>query len=199
MTITGKAKIIYLLLLSVFLVVVGFFWLDYIGLINLDRMFHKVYSREAPRVVDAKNDEPSLVEREEFEKEKLKLRERIEEIDKREAHLVEAEKSLDTERDKLEDKKKGLDLETRKLENEKKKYSGYMKNVRDLAQKIGNIPPDDAVAIMLRWEDALVIDVLRQMDADAADAGRQSITSFLLSKMTPRERASRIMYLMTQL
>jgi flagellar protein FlbB len=199
MNISGKAKVIYLLMLSIFLVVAGFFWLDYIGMINLDRMFRKFYHHDAPRVVDAKNDEPSLVEREEFEKEKQKFRERIEDLDKREAHLVEAEKSIDTERDKIEDRKKGIELEARKLENEKKKYSGYVKNVKDLAQKIGTIPPDDAVAIMLKWEDTLVIDVLRQMDANAADEGRQSITSFLISKMKPTERASRIMYLMTQL
>ena len=58
--------------------------------------------------------------------------------------------------------------------------------------------PDEAIQIMIRWEDTLVIDVLRQMDTEAREAGKSSVTSYLISLM-PRERASRIMYLMTQL
>jgi flagellar protein FlbB len=60
------------------------------------------------------------------------------------------------------------------------------------------MPPDESVKIMINWEDPLIIDVLRQMDRDAEELGRQSITSYLITLM-PKEKASRIMYLMTQL
>ena len=60
------------------------------------------------------------------------------------------------------------------------------------------MPPNDSVKIMVNWEEPLIIDVLRQMDADAEAAGRVSITSYLITLM-PKEKASRIMYLMTQL
>ena len=60
------------------------------------------------------------------------------------------------------------------------------------------MPPDESVKIMVNWEDPLIIDVLRQMDSDAEAAGRTSITSYLITLM-PKEKASRIMYLMTQL
>jgi flagellar protein FlbB len=67
-----------------------------------------------------------------------------------------------------------------------------------LAQKIESMRPEEAVEIMIKWEEPLIIDVLRQIDANAEEAGRTSITSYLISLM-PREKASRIMYLMTQL
>jgi flagellar protein FlbB len=196
--VSDRAKLIYLAILAIFLVVAGLFWLDYIGLIDMARVTGGIFGREAPLVTGAADDEPSLVEREEFEKEKQKLMERIEDLDKREAQIVEAEKAVASEKEKIESMKKGIDLEKKKLENEKKKYAGYEKNVKDLASKIRSIRPEQAVEIMVKWEEPLIIDVLRQIDADAVAAGRTSISSYLISLM-PREKASRIMYLMTQI
>jgi len=189
---------IYLIILIVFIVVVGLFWLDYIGLINIGKTVNQYYATEAPSVVDARDDEPSLVEREEFEKEKDKLSERVEELDKREAKIVEAEKQVEQEKMKLKEIRRGLELEKKNLEMEKKRYSGYKRNVEDLAGKIQGMPPEEAVAIMVQWEDPLIIDVLRQIDQEAAEAGTTSISSYLISLM-PKDKASRIMYLMTQL
>lgn len=196
--ISEKTKILYLIFLVVFILIVGFLWLDYIGFINLEKITGTYYKEEAPSVLEAKDDEPSLIEREEFEKEKQKFLERVEELDKREMQIIEKEKAIEAKREKLEEVKSGLDLEKKKLEAEKMRYAGYMRNVRDLAQKIESMRPEEAVEIMVKWEEPLIIDVLRQMDANAEEAGRTSITSYLISLM-PREKASRIMYLMTQL
>lgn len=193
-----KAKVLYLIILIIFIVIVGVFWLDYIGLFNINKVIRSYTKSEPASVLDATDDEPSLIEREEFEKQKNKVRERIEELDKREAKIEQTEKELDKEKEKLQEVRKGLELEKVKIENEKKMYSGYKKNVVDLAKKITSIRPEEAKDIILNWEDPLIIDVLRQIDADAAEAGKMSITSYLISLM-PRDRASRIMYLMTQL
>lgn len=196
--ISEKTKILYLIFLIVFIFIVGFLWLDYIGFINLAKITGTYYKEEAPSVLEAKDDEPSLIEREEFEKEKQKYLERVEELDKREMQIVENEKAIEAKREKLDEIKSGLDLEKKRLEAEKKRYAGYMRNVRDLAQKIESMRPEEAVEIMVKWEEPLIIDVLRQMDTNAEEEGRTSITSYLISLM-PREKASRIMYLMTQL
>ena len=200
LNISNRAKILYLILLILFLIGFGLFWLDYIGLLDLSSYANR-FRGEPELVTDAKDDEPSLMEREEFEKEKSKLNERIEDLDRREALIAEREKELESKREKLEEMQKGLNLEKKKFEQEKTRYAGYQKNVKVLADKILNMPPADAVAIMLNWEDPLIIDVLRQIDADARQAGRASITPFLLKKMADvkAERASRIMYLMTQI
>jgi flagellar protein FlbB len=197
--ISNKAKIIYLLILIIFISGFGLFWADYIGLIDVSS-FAQRFRGEPELVTEAKDDEPSLMEREEFEKEKQKLAERIEDLDKREALIAEKEKEQEAQREKIDEMRKGLDLEKKKFEQEKNTYSGYKKNVKVLANKIVSMPPDDSVTIMLNWEDPLIIDVLRQIDADAQEAGRLSVTSFLMQRMSVKkaDRASRIMYLMTQ-
>ena len=91
---TEKAKIIYLLILIVFIIVVGIFWLDYIGLFNINKVIRTYTKTEAESVLNASDDEPSLIEREEFEKQKEKLNERIEDLDKREASIEQTEKDI---------------------------------------------------------------------------------------------------------
>ncbi len=196
--VSDKSKIIYLVILALFIFTAGFFWLDYIGMVNINKIIQNNFTSEPESVVDALDDEPSLIEKEEFEKEKAKLQERIEDLDRREAEIIKYEDNYAKKKEELDEMRKSLELEKRKLEDTQKQYSGYKKNVVELAKKIGSMRPDESVQIMLRWEDTLVIDVLRQMDAEAAEAGTGSITSYLISLM-PRDRASRIMYLMTQL
>lgn len=195
--ISDKAKAFYLVVLILFIATFGLFWLDYIGMINIGK-YMTVFKSGPPSVVTVEGDEPSLIALEEFEKEKESLMERIEGLDKREALLAEREKEIDAEKEKLEEVKKGLELEQNKFISKKKKYSGYQVNVKKLAGKIFNMPPEESVKIMIKWEEPLIIDVLRQMDADALEAGRASITSYLITLM-PKDKASRIMYLMTQL
>ncbi len=198
--ISDRSKIIYLVMLILFIIAFGLFWMDYIGLLDISSYVNR-FRGEPALVTEAGDDEPSLMEREEFEKEKLKFSERIEDLDKREALITEREKEIDALKEKMEESRKGLDLEKKKLEHEKTRYSGYKKNVKVLAVKAISMPPENAVDIMLNWEDPLIIDVLRQIDADAQEAGRMSVSSYLLQKMSEKkaERASRIMYLMTQI
>ncbi len=196
--ISDRAKLVYLIALIIFIVAAGLFWLDYIGLFDMEKRLGGVFKKEAPLVLDAKDDEPSLIEREEFEKEKQKFLERVEDLDRREAKIVESEKTLESEKEKLEDVRKGIDIEKKKLENEKKRYAGYERNVRDLAGKVTSMRPEEAVEIMIKWEEVLIVDVLRRIDADAVEQGRRSISPYLISLM-PRDKASRILYLMTQI
>lgn len=196
--VSDRSKIIFLMLLIIFLGGIGAFWLDYIGIVKLSGVFDPLRS-EPELSMNASDDEPSLIEKEEFGKEKEKLLERIEELDKREALIAEKEKSIDSEREKLEQVKSGLQLEQKKLDSERNKDSGYRKNVMVLANKMANMPPEESVQIMVNWDEPLIIDVLRQMDADSEAAGKMSITAYLLTKFPNKEQASRIMYLMTQL
>jgi len=194
---SNKTKSLYLIVLIIFISLTGLFWMDYIGLMNFSSVINK-FKTESPSVMETKGDEPSLIAREEFEKEKLRLKERIEALDKREAAISEREKELNEQKEKLAEIKKGIAMEKIKFSNEKKRYSGYKKNVSDLANKISNMPPQSSVKIMINWEDTLIIDVLRKMDADAKELGKQSITSYLIT-LFPAEKASRILYLMTKL
>jgi hypothetical protein len=198
MKVSDKSKLLYLLLMIIFLLGVGGFWLDYIGLIKMDRIFPFLASKESQSVLYAGDDEPSLMKLEEFEKEKDKLKERIADLDRREAMLGENEKRQLSDKDKIEEMRKGIELEKKRLNDEKNKNNGYKKNVADLAGKIQSMLPAEAVQIMVKWDDPLIIDVLRQIDENALAEGSQSVSSYLISLM-PKDKASRVMYLMTQL
>ncbi len=195
--ISNRAKVLYLIIFILFISGFGLFWMDYIGLLDLNKYINR-YRPEPGLSALATDDEPSLIEREEFEKEKEKLTERVEDLDKREAQILEREKELQAEMEKLSEMRKGLDLEKKKFQQSREQYAGYRKNVQVLANKMANMPPEESVQIMQRWEDPLIIDVLRQMDQNAAEAGTASITPYLMT-LFPKEKASRIMYLMTQL
>jgi flagellar protein FlbB len=193
-----KAKVVYLLILTIFIIFVGVFWLDYIGLININKIVRSYIKTEVPSVLEAEDDEPSLIEREEFEKQKEKLTERIEDLDRREAKIIQMERDIEREKEKIQETRRGLELEKEKIEREKNMFSGYKRNVLDLSRKITSMPPEEAIPIMLNWENTLIIDVLRQIDVNAEEEGRTSIASYLISRM-PKDRASQITYLMTQL
>lgn len=68
--------------------------------------------------------------------------------------------------------------------------SQYRTVLTDLANKIGNMPPQNSVALLNQLaqngSDDLVIDVLLEMDATAAAAGNNSITAYLLSLLDPQ-------------
>ncbi len=198
MRVSDKSKILFLIILLLFTLGAGMFWMDYIGMINLSKYYSNYTKAPDELSVYASDDEPSLIALEEFEKEKEQLSERVEELDKRQAVIEEQEKQIAIELEKIDEIRKGLEVEKKRLNDEKTQYSGYQKNVVDLANKIVSMPPADSVAIMIKWDDPLIIDVLRQMDRNALQAGSQSITSYLISLM-PKEKASRIMYLMTQI
>ena len=192
-----KMKIIYLVIMIFFIIISGAIWLDYIGLLDFaDKM--NFFRGKPELVIDAAGDEPSLIDREKLEKEQQALNSREEELNKREALLKEKENELTTGQEKLAEQKKGLEIEQKKLTDHKNEHAGYEKNIKVLADKIANMPPEESVKIMTGWDDPVIIDVLRQMDVDADAAGSSSITSYLITLM-PKEKASRIMYLMTQL
>ena len=198
MAVSNKSKIMFLVILIIFLCGISLFWFDSIGLLNFGSKVRSVVDSEELSL-DASGDQPSLIEKEEFEKEKVKLLERIEELDKREALLIEREKELNDEKDKLEQIKKGQELARKEFEAEVKKHSDYKKSVVELANKMANMPPQESVKIIANWEETLIIDVLRQMDANSAAEGKMSITPYMLTLSPLKEKASRIMYLMTQL
>ncbi len=65
MKVSEKSKVFYLLIMIIFLVSAGLFWLDFLGLVNLKRYYRPYVSGEEERVLYASGDEPSLIEREE--------------------------------------------------------------------------------------------------------------------------------------
>ncbi len=195
-----KIRVLYLLIVIIFLISAGFLWLDYIGLIDLQEQREKYMPTTVQRSIDAKDDEPSLLKWEELRKAQEKLSKDQETFSLEQIKLKELDKTLKSKEEKLGELEKGLVLERKKFESDKQQYASYQKNISDLAGKIGNMPPEGAVKIMNSWNDLLIIDVLRRMDYVAADEGKQSITSYLiyLIQQENPERAGTIMKKMAE-
>ena len=61
--------------------------------------------------------------------------------------------------------------------------------MKDLAEKVRNMPPVKAQEMMQSWRDFDIIDVMRQMDKDAEVEGTSSIVPYLLTLFQPDRRA----------
>ncbi len=131
-------------------------------------------------------EDPNLLEREELAKHWaiLNLREqlyqkRLLEIEKKDRNATAKFEQVEQQRRKVEERIKAL--KEKRLTEESRK-----KNIKDLASKYANMRPQDAVKIMLNLDNVIVIDVLKQMDRDAVEQGKQTLTPYLLSLMSQK-------------
>lgn len=188
-----KIKVVYLSIFILFIFGVFFYLLDSWGLIRLEN--YVPFLSKTPTEVSMDHDSASELELERIAKEEDRLKEE-------EIRLQELASKLDTDKEEierrtreLEEMKRGLEEEKGKLEEQRTAEIERARMVRDMSGRIGNMPPDDAVAIVAGWSDSDLVDVFLQMERDADNNGTQSIVPYLITKL-PRDRASVITSLM---
>jgi flagellar protein FlbB len=72
----------------------------------------------------------------------------------------------------------------------RQKEEGNRQNkLKVLASKVGNMRPMDAVGMLENWPDQDIIDVFKQMDKDAEEEGKPTITNYLLSLFEAKRRS----------
>ncbi|HOG65080.1 MAG TPA: hypothetical protein PLD82_06545 [Spirochaetota bacterium] len=182
-------KIIMAVLLNLFLGAVLLYVLDMTGAMTFESIMTSLGLSEGEAI---KIEDRFLLEREELNKQWLVL-------SLKEKDYGEKLHQLTTNDQRLKDKEnqlKGLEKQLR--EREKKASEAEMEKikrserVRIVADQLMNMPPKDAVPrLEAQTDDLLVIDILRAMDAVAADQGKRSIVPYLLSLMKG-ERAAAI-------
>ena len=109
---------------------------------------------------------------------------REEEIASREAIVDGRFLEVQQKEQEINEIKAGVMAERKKLAMMAQDIEDRNTKVADLANKVGNMPPEKAVEMMVNWRDFDIIDVLRQMDRNAAATGTPSITPFLLTFYT---------------
>ncbi len=183
----NKRLVTLLLLLIVFLSGAIFYFLDIIGVIKAESVLPFLASKNPAVIEDA--DFPTEVEKLEYRKWQEKLIEKEEALAKLESEL--ASKVSDTEQKlrEIEELKEGIIAERKKLEMLTRDWDDRQKKIKELAEKVTNMPPEKAREMMQNWRDFDIIEVLRQMDKDAATEGNPSITPYLLTLFTPERRA----------
>lgn len=184
-------KIFFLLLLLIAIVLGGMYWFDNLGLINYRRVIGPL-EQYLPRFMqrgEAVVDDPFLLEREFMNKREEvllarqgEMEERILELEQRELELKQTEAKLMEETKRLEEEKKVLSERVRE-------YDNYRENIERQARYFISMQPQAAVERLAEFDDLLVIDILRQIDRNAEDEGRQSVVPYFLSIMDPKRAA----------
>ncbi|EMO85737.1 periplasmic-type flagellar collar protein FlbB [Leptospira santarosai] len=186
-SLSDKARAIYLVLLILFLLGIGFFVFDYFQIINAAELLP--FLRKEPALVNQDNESPTELQKLEFFKAQERLAEEFDELEKRKTELLTEKGKLDAEMEKLEEMRKGLVTKEKEMKSADSEKNSRQKLVKVLADKVGNMPPDSAVGMLVNWPDGDIIDVFIQMDKDAEDDGRPTITTYLLTLFPADRRA----------
>ena len=177
----------FLLFSIVFLLMVGVYVLSYTGLIG-NIPWESVFKNDNPLVSDDP-DNPSAYDKLDFKKKQEKLAEIEEKLQQQEELLKERISSVGQREQEILEIRRGIQEERKKLVLLTKDWDDRQKKIKDLANKVVNMPPDKAIEMMKNWKHFDVIDVLYQIDKDAALEDRVSLTPYLLTLFTPEERA----------
>jgi flagellar protein FlbB len=185
-------RIFGLTLLVLVLALGGALWFDFLGLIDVTALLSPALRwvglepREEPVVVE---DSPLLLEDERMSKREQALAILSDQLDEREQSIEAQEAELDALAEQLEereaalaDRENSVNAALRRVENER---AALVK----LSTYLTNMPPADAVAIMVGYRDPLLIDVLLMTDELAEQSGQASLVPFWLSQM-PADRAA---------
>ena len=162
-------RVIVLILLIIILIFAGLWWFDYLGLIRARNTFEPLYS-----LLGIKNDtalsSQALATADIDEDRYLR---RMEALELKAAELDKREAGLKTQEEEILQRLQALERV----------------NLRQNAQYLTGMPPQNAVDILLNMDDQDVIDTLRMVEEIAQEEGSTSIVSYWMSLM-PSDRAA---------
>ena len=182
-------RILILLLLVVVIALGGLVWFDYLGVIDarqtLAPLFRLIGREEV--VVDA--EDPLLLEKERLAKQIEALSLRSEELSSRERQLEEREAELTQKIEQMQRREEALDDREKVFNERLEAFENRRDNLRQNAEYLVGMPPQNAVKILLEMEDQYVIDLFRMAEEQARSAGETSLVAYWLSLM-PADRAA---------
>ena len=86
----------------------------------------------------------------------------------------------------IRDREKALEEREKSFNDRTKAYENRKVSLEQKSRYLTSMPPDNAVAILLQYENDMdILDVFRVTDELAGKAGEQSLVAFWLSKMPP--------------
>ncbi|MCR9143946.1 MAG: hypothetical protein NXI24_16995 [bacterium] len=184
---SDKIKIVYLTFVIFFALGVLAYLLDTWGVINMEE-YVPFLEEESPLVAEDA-DEPGLLEWERLEKEQIRIEEERIKLEEERLKLEETLAAIKAKEEELATRERGVSEERQQIAENKAAEFQRAEMIRNMATRMTNMPPQDAVAIMAGFSNTDLVDVLLQMEANAVQAGQQSIVPFLMT-LLPRERAA---------
>lgn len=196
----GIAKIFFLLVLILALIIGGFIWLDFLGIIDVKKQLSPITSLFgieptsdvdqpfSPLLLDA---DRLTKERQAIAIERSELENTAKELDLREAEVRQLESEVNEKESSLEERQNSLIEAIRQYDNK-------VANLEQTARYMMGMPPEDAVAIMDEYDLRDLVDLLRTSERLSREAGEASLVAYWLSLMSDRERAAEIQRLMVE-
>lgn len=132
---------------------------------------------------------PTEMEKIEFQKKEEKLKEEREELELIRKELDQEKGKLKAQREELEQLKNNIRVKEKRLKEQEKESETREEQIRIIAQKVSSMPPAKAVEMLVNWPDTDIIEVFKQMDKNAEEEGRQTITTYLLTLFEPARRS----------
>lgn len=190
----GVGKSIALLFLILAIILGGFLWFDYLGIIKAKSIFapvYKLFGLQPQTSVSATSSKPlqANLEDDRLAKRLEALEIRSQELDKRESDIARSENANEAIARELEDRQKSQEEREKTFNNEVKKYDDRSTNIEQISTYLQNMPPKTAVEQLLGMDDQDIIDIFRKTDAQALASNTASMTSVWLMNM-PSERAA---------
>ncbi|TGL69810.1 periplasmic-type flagellar collar protein FlbB [Leptospira jelokensis] len=186
-SVTDNTRSFFLIVLIFFLIAIGFFVFDYFQVINAED--YLPFLKKQAGLVNQDLLSPTELEKLEMEKAKERLIADREELEQMKRELEEKSSSLNADKERLEELKEGIQRKEKEMAEKAKKDNARAEKVKVLANKVANMPPESARDMLINWPDYDIIEVFEQMDRDAEEEGRQTITTYLLT-LFPAERRS---------
>jgi flagellar protein FlbB len=190
---TGAApRIIGLTLLILVLLLGGALWFDFLGLIDVTALMAPALRLVGlePRAERIADDPPLVLERERIAKREEALAILSGELDERERALAGRESQIEAVAQQLQEREAVLADRENSVNQALRRVENQRAALVRLSRYLTNMPPADAVQIMVNYPDPLLLDVLLTTDDLAEAAGQASLVPFWLSRMPPARAAS---------
>ena len=182
-------RILILLLLVVVIALGGLVWFDYLGVIDAREVLAPVLRLVRRQQVQVDAEDPLLLEKERLAKQIEALALRSEELSSWQAELATREAELTQKIEQLQSREEALNDQEKVFNERVEAFDNRRDNLRQNAEYLVGMPPEEAVKILLQMEDQLVIDLFRTAEEQARAEGETSLVAYWLSLM-PADRAA---------
>ncbi len=190
-------RIFVLILLVLVLLFGGLLWFDFLGIINvkstLQPILAPIFSLVGikPQTAPQATESPLLLDSGRIAKEREALNLQEQDLQKQQQALADKSAQLDKKEAELQDRENTLNDREKSFNEKVKQYDNRRANLIQNSEYLTSMPPDQAVAIMSKYDDQLLIDTLRVTEELAKQSGQASLVPYWLSKMPP-DRAAEI-------
>jgi flagellar protein FlbB len=185
-------RIIVLLVLILVLAGGGIVWFDYLNVIDAKTVlapFYRFINKEGRTSGELGDDEFINLDAE-----RLAIRLEAEalrelDMDQRDEEIAAKAGEIEQKAEELEQRQQALDEQEKSINAELENADIMNRNIEGVAQRLTNMPPASAAAIIANMNDQQAIDVLRKTEEIAQRDGTSSIVPFWLTLLEPQRAA----------